>query len=110
MKIDYDGGKLFVEQYQGTDSTARKIDGAGDDTPLNQAIIKAVQDALVNNLRDNTTPSAAIVDSPNIAGPLQASRGQIEIALWRLWRQLVSPSLGKIRYKTLLIYPVGYIV
>ena len=75
---DHDGGKLFVEQYQGPDPTARKIDGVGGDTPLNQAIIKAVQDALVNNFRDNTEPSAAILDSPNIAGPPQASRGQIE--------------------------------
>ena len=57
VRTDYNGRKLFVEQYQGTDPTARKIDGVGSDTPLNQATSKAIQEALVNNFCDNTKPS-----------------------------------------------------
>ena len=71
-------GQLFVEQHRGTESPKATIDGVSGDIPLHQAITNAIQEALQKNFRDNTEASAAVVDNPNIAGPLQASREQIE--------------------------------
>lgn len=79
VKADHNG-ELSVEQSQGTEDPYTIADDISNNA-FDQAITKAVQEALVNNFRDTIQPSTTIVDNPNpiaVAGPLLASREQIE--------------------------------
>ena len=78
IKISIDNGERFVEHYQGTENPTLTIDDVGTDA-FNQALSNTIQDSLVNNFRENTVASTALVHNPNsikFAGPLLASREQ----------------------------------
>jgi Ca2+-binding RTX toxin-like protein len=72
------GGERFIEQHQGAGGPIHTIADIGSGNPFNQAITSIIQDALVKTFRDFTEKSTTIIDNPNLAGPLLASREQIE--------------------------------
>lgn len=73
-------GKLFVEQYQGTEGPTHTVPHISSDNSFNQEITNTIQKSLVDNFHVGTIQkSIAIIDNPNpIAGPLVASRDPIE--------------------------------
>ena len=75
-------GKLFVEQYQGTEGPTHTVTDISSDNSFNQVITNIIQKSLVENFHVGTIQkSTAIIDNPNpirFAGPLVASREPIE--------------------------------